>query len=144
MAKPADTSMEKATDEASAFPTANSPADPVRLKTGSFRDADLTHRGSGTVNIYRGPDGSHLLRLENLNVTNGPDLRVILTPHPNPMIRGDVKVPGYVDLGKLKGNMGNQNYVIPSDVDPAAYGSVVIYCKPFQVIFSVASLQKVG
>lgn len=55
-----------------------------------------------------------------------------------------MKAPGYVDLGKLKGNKGNQNYTIPDDVDVAAQGSIVIYCKPFHVIFSVASLQDVG
>ena len=50
-------------------------------------------------------------------------------------------MPGYVDLGKLKGNKGNQNYEIPDDVDIASMRSVTIYCKPFQVIFSVAPLQ---
>ena len=54
----------------------------AKLKTGSFRDADRAHKGSGQATIYRGPDGSHVLRLEDLNVTNGPDLHVILTPHP--------------------------------------------------------------
>ena len=116
----------------------------VKLKTGSFRDADSFHKGSGQAAIYRGPDGSHILRLENLNVTNGPDLHVILTPHQNPKSRDDVKSTGYVNLGKLKGNKGDQNYPIPDDVDVEAQGSVVIYCKPFHVIFSVASLQIAG
>ena len=49
-------------------------AGPVLLETGSFQDADSFHKGSGQATIYRGSDGSHLLRLENLNVTNGPDL----------------------------------------------------------------------
>ena len=51
---------------------------------------------------------------------------------------------GFVDLGKLKGNRGNQNYEIPDGVDVAAQGSVVIYCMPFHVIFSVASLRDAG
>ena len=113
----------------------------VKVKSGSFRDADNFHKGSGRTVIYRGADGSHLLRLEGLSVTNGPDLHVILTPHESPDSRSDVHVPGYVDLGKLKGNKGNQNYEIPDDVDVAAQGSVVIYCKPFHVVFSVATLQ---
>ncbi|MCH9038432.1 MAG: DM13 domain-containing protein [Chloroflexi bacterium] len=117
---------------------------PVKLKEGSFRDADSAHKGSGQATIYRGPDGSLLLRLEGFNVTNGPELHVLLSPHPNPENRNDVKRPGYVDLGKLKGNRGNQNYQIPDDVDLAAQRSVVIYCKPFHVIFSVASLQDEG
>ena len=48
---------------------------------------------------------------------------------------------GYVNIGKLKGNKGNQNYPIPDEVDVSIQGSVVIYCVPFHVIFSVASLR---
>ena len=116
-------------------------ASAVELKSGAFRDADSFHRGSGKATVYRGPDGSHLLRLENLDVTNGPSLHVILSPHQDPMRVSEIKDGGFVDLGKLKGNQGNQNYEIPDDVDIQAYKSVVIYCKPFQVIFSVAPLQ---
>lgn len=117
---------------------------PIRVKSGDLRDADRSHKGSGQATIYQSPDGSNILRLENLNVTNGPALHVILTPHPDPMSRSDVNTPGYVDLGSLKGNMGNQNYEIPSDVDIASQGSIVIYCMPFHVIFSVAPLQDAG
>ena len=116
----------------------------VKLKFGGFRDQDSFHKGSGEATIFQSPDGSYLLRLENLDVTNGPDLRVILTPHPDPNRQGDVKTPGWVELGKLKGNRGNQNYPIPADVDVGIQYSVVIYCKPFHVIFSVAPLEDVG
>jgi hypothetical protein len=114
------------------------------VKSGSFRDADSFHRGSGVATIYRGADGSLLLRLEDFRVTNGPDLHVILTPHPDPRGRDDVMTSGYVELGKLKGNIGDQNYPIPEGVDVAAHKSVVIYCKPFHVVFSVAMLQDGG
>ncbi len=118
--------------------------EPVKLKSGNFQDADRSHKGSGRATVYRGADGSHLLRLEDFKTTNGPDLHVILTPHRAPKSRGDIKLPGYVDLGKLKGNIGNQNYPIPDNVDVTIQGSVVIYCKPFHVIFSVAPLQDLG
>lgn len=131
--------MHEALDEAEA--TKMTRLSPVKLKAGSLSDADSFHRGSGQATIYRGPDGSHLLRLENLDVTNGPDLHVILTPHEAPSRGSQVKAPGYVDLGKLKGNKGDQNYPIPDDVDIDAQGSVVIYCVPFSVVFSVATLQ---
>ena len=111
------------------------------IKTGNFENADNFHKGSGTASIYRAPDGSHLLRLEKLNVTNGPDLHVILTPHMSPDRQNEVKTDGYVDLGKLKGNIGNQNYPVPDDADLEAVSAVVIYCKPFRVIFSVARLE---
>ncbi len=114
---------------------------PTAVKTGTFRDADNFHRGSGTAAIYQSPEGAHLLRLEDFSVTNGPDLRVLLAGHPDPQNRDDVQGPGYIELGSLKGNIGNQNYEIPEGTDIGAQGSVVIYCKPFQVVFSVASLK---
>lgn len=114
------------------------------LKEGSFRDADRFHKGAGRATIYRGPDDSHLLRLEDFNVTNGPDLHVILTPDPDPQNREGVHAAGYVDLGSLKGNVGNHNYHLSDDVNVATLGSVVIYCAPFHVIFSVAPLLEPG
>jgi len=105
------------------------------LAQGEFRDADSSHKGSGTVLVYDG-----LLRFEDFTVTNGPDLRVLLVKHPNPQSVNDIEA-GYVELAKLKGNIGNQNYDIPSDINWMDYSSVVIYCKPFRVIFSIASLR---
>ena len=55
--------------------------------------------------------------------------------------RDHVTSEGYVELGKLKGNIGNQNYPIPEGVDPTKFNAVVIYCKPFHVLFSVAKLR---
>ncbi len=114
------------------------------LSKGTFQGADRFHQGSGEATIYRAPDGSHLLRLENFQVTNGPELHVILSPSPSPESRDDVHQPGYLDLGSLKGNVGNQNYEIPADVDVSALSSVVIYCSPFHVVFSIAPLKKAG
>lgn len=110
------------------------------VKAGSFMDADSFHQGSGRATVYRLGDGSHVLRLEEFRVTNGPDLRVIVSPHPSPQSRSDVTSAGYVELGKLKGNIGDQNYPFPEGLAPDAFESVVIYCKPFHVIFSVAEL----
>ena len=111
------------------------------IAKGSFKDADAFHRGSGTATIYRTPDGSEIVRLEDLNVTNGPALHVVLSTHPNPERSEQVKQEGYVDLGDLKGNRGNQNYPIPAGVDTSVHKSVVIYCYPFAVVFSVATLE---
>lgn len=108
------------------------------VKQGSFVDADDFHKGSGTATIYQQGD-EQVLRFENFDVTNGPDLHVILSPHPTPASRSDVGET-YIDLGSLKGNQGNQNYEIPAGTDLSQYRSVVIYCVPFHVVFATASL----
>ena len=133
--------MEQAIEQSEmmAQPAAASQVQAVAM--GSFKDADAFHRGSGTATIYRTPDGSEVLRLENLDVTNGPALHVVLSTHPDPERSEQVKQEGYVDLGDLKGNRGNQNYPIPAGVDTSIHKSVVIYCYPFAVVFSVATLE---
>ena len=133
-----------AAPESAATTTPDSAGTAVVLSKGTFQGADRFHQGSGEATIYRGPDGSHLLRLEKFKVTNGPDLRVILSPSPAPESRDDVHQSGYVELGSLKGNVGNQNYEIPADVDVNTLSSVIIYCSPFQVVFSVAPLKAAG
>lgn len=117
--------------------TGMSSAEAVSLISGDFRDADRFHRGSGRATVYRLEDNSHVLRLEDLNVTNGPDLHVLLMVDPE----GGDKSQGYLDLGKLKGNIGNQNYPIPDDADVSDYHAVMIYCQPFHVVFSTAPLR---
>jgi hypothetical protein len=105
---------------------------------GDFAGADSFHQGAGGASIYHQGD-RRVLRFENFSVTNGPDLHVILTRHPAPGSRDDVGEE-YIDLGALKGNMGNQNYEIPADVDLSEYPGVVIYCVPFHVVFATATL----
>lgn len=131
-----------APDADTSAPAAEAPSerDPVVVKRGMFRDADGFHRGEGSATLYRLADGSHTLRFEDFRVTNGPDLRVLLVAHPDPQGRGDVRDSANVELDRLKGNVGNQNYPLPPDVSPGDYESVVIYCRPFQVVFSVAPL----
>jgi hypothetical protein len=105
---------------------------------GDFAGADSFHQGSGSATIYQQGD-QRVLRFEQFSVTNGPDLHVILTKHSSPASRGEVG-EDYIDLGSLKGNMGNQNYEIPDDVVLSDYQSVVIYCVPFHVVFATATL----
>ena len=118
--------------------------EPVAIASGQFRDADSFHKGSGAVTLYRLPTGEGLVRFEGLSVTNGPDLRVLVTAHPDPMTRADVHDSDYTEIGKLKGNKGDQNYDVPADLDLSSIRSIVIYCAPFQVVFSVAPLQHQG
>ncbi len=112
---------------------------PAIVARGTFTEIDLIHKGSGTATIYQLADNSRILRFENFSVTNGPDLRVILTVRSTPRKPEEVGTD-YIELGQLKGNIGNQNYAVPAEVDLNVYKGVVIYCLPFQVIFSTASL----
>lgn len=109
------------------------PGGPTVLSTGEFAGADDFHQGSGTATIYTLEDGSNVLRLEDFEVTNGPDLHVMLAPASGSM-------DDYIDLGSLKGNLGDQNYEIPDEVDASSIATVIIYCQPFHVLFSSAPL----
>jgi hypothetical protein len=108
-------------------------SEPDLLWSGLFSGADSFHDASGSATIYELPDQSHFLRLSNFSVTNGPDLRVLLA------VDGDPELA--VELGKLKGNIGDQNYEIGEGIDVSAYNSVLIYCKPFRVTFGMANLE---
>ena len=114
--------------------------EPVVLSKGIFNGFDAIHRGEGIATIYQLVDGTRVLRLEDFSTSNGPDLHVLLTSNA-PTSIGDPVATGYVDLGQLKGNIGNQNYNIPSDVNLDDYSAVVIYCMPFHVNFTVATLE---
>lgn len=107
---------------------------------GNFQDADSFHKGSGNAIIYEIAPGQRILRLEDFMVTNGPDLRVLLVNASEVAGHSDLSDAGYVELGKLKGNIGSQNYDIPASFDLAKAQSVVIYCHPFRVVFSIAPL----
>lgn len=105
------------------------------------------HETSGTVRVLRLGDGSRVLRLEDLDTSNGPDLKVWVTDAP--VIEGRdgwfVFDDGeYVDLGDLRGNRGSQNYPLPAEVDLAELSSVSIWCARFRVSFGAAELTPVG
>ena len=119
-------------------------AEPRTLASGVLISHE--HATSGTVKLVRLADGSHVVRLENLDTSNGPDLRVWLTDAPVREGRAGWHVfddGAYVSLGKLKGNKGSQNYPVPADVDPADFTSVSIWCDRFDVSFGAAELARV-
>ncbi|MDQ2692037.1 MAG: DM13 domain-containing protein [Chloroflexota bacterium] len=108
------------------------------LLQGSFYN--LAHLGSGEALVYQLADTSRILRLQNFSVENGPDLYVYLVPlDPVPSASGS-EIAGSYSLGRLKGNIGDQNYEIPADLDLSQYKSVVIWCQAFAVPFSAAPL----
>ncbi|MFG3408251.1 DM13 domain-containing protein [Streptomyces sp. NPDC048142] len=127
-------------------PTASEPpeaAGPVTVATGELISHE--HHTSGTVRLLRLADGSHIARLEGLDTSNGPDLRVWLTDAPVKEGRDGWHVfddGAYESLGKLKGNKGDQNYRLPPHVDPADFTSLTIWCDRFDVSFGAAELTR--
>ena len=117
------------------------PSGPTLLAQGVFVDGDSYHTASGDVKVYRLEDGALVLRLEDIEVRNGPDLNVIVTPSPTVAGRGDVRVEGHLDLGDLKGNIGSQNYDLPAGYALPDEFSVVVFCVPFQVVFGSAEMR---
>ncbi|SPE63196.1 Electron transfer DM13 [Streptomyces netropsis] len=103
------------------------------------------HATSGKVRILRLADGSRVLRLENLDTSNGPDLRVLVADAPVKKGTAGWRVfddGAHVSLGKLKGNKGDQNYVLPAGLDLDRYTSVSIWCDRFDVSFGAAALSR--
>ncbi len=100
---------------------------------GEFVGADIVHQGAGTATIFQQGE-ERILRFEAFSVTNGPDLHVVLSTEANGVS------DDYVDLGTLKGNSGNQNYVIPAEINLDEYESVIIYCVAFSFVFATATL----
>ena len=93
---------------------------------------DGFHKVEGLAKVLTLADGKTFLRLENLKSTNGPDLYVYLSTGKG--------VSDIVNLGKLKGNIGNQNYEIPTGTDFTKYNTVLIWCKAFSTLFGSAKL----
>src|SRR5262249_17358275 len=110
---------------------------PQQLLSGQFKG--YAHETAGTASIY-GMDGKRILRLTNFRTSNGPDVHVYLIAAPDAKDDATVKNAAFVDLGSMKGNIGDQNYEVPTTIDLEKYRAVVIWCKRFNVNFGTAPL----
>ena len=118
------------------------PAGPVVVSTGSFITHE--HETAGTARLVRNPDGSHQVELVGLDTSDGPDLRVWLTDQQVREGSAGWRVfddGKWAELGRLKGNRGDQVYPVPDDLDPGDYRSISIWCKRFSVSFGAAALR---
>jgi hypothetical protein len=97
--------------------------------------SSLAHDTRGNAIVQELADGSRVLRLEDFETSNGPDVRVYLSAGKDGSYGKD-----FIDLGGLKGNVGNQNYTIPSGTDLDRYDTAVIWCRRFTVAFGAAEL----
>ena len=121
------------------FPAAGQIAsEPMSLAKGNFKS--LAHETKGLATIYKLADGKQTLRLTEFKTSNGPDVHVYLTAAEVEKGSDAVKAAGFVDLGSMKGNKGDQNYEISANVDLSKYKNVTIWCARFGVNFGSASL----
>ena len=109
-------------------------AGPTEVATGAFESR--VHPGEGTATLIETADGSTVLTLTDFATDNGPDLLVYLVPADAPAD----SVDGFVDLGPLRGNIGDQQYDVPADVDAGEGWRVVVWCRAFAVNFTEATL----
>lgn len=107
---------------------------------GQFQNG--VHETTGVATIHQLSDGKRILRLTNFVTSNGPDVQVVLIPTKILKNNEDVKNHRYIELGKLKGNKGDQNYEIPDEIDVSTYGAVSVWCKRFNENFGAAYFAK--
>ena len=110
------------------------------LASGEFQQLDALHYGAGSATIYELADSTRILRFDNFSSAPGGDARVLLARDPQPLSAlqlGD----DYLDLGRLKGNVGDQNYFLPADHNLSVYNSAVVFCRQFNVSITVATLR---
>ena len=115
-------------------------AAPMAIATGSFHSN--AHDTRGKASVIALADGRRVLRLTDFATSNGPDVRIYLVAAPDVQDNATVKTAGFVELGPMKGNIGDQNYDIPATVDLANYRTVTVWCKRFSVNFGSAPLAK--
>jgi hypothetical protein len=113
-------------------------ATPSALFAGQFHS--VAHETHGAATVQDLGNGRRMLRLTEFATSNGPDVRVYLVAAPDASDNETVTKAGYVELGKLKGNEGDQNYDIPAGLDLEKYRAVTIWCHRFGVNFATAPL----
>jgi hypothetical protein len=118
------------------FPTASAATN--QLASGQFHSG--AHETKGMVAVFQLADGKKTLRLTNFETSNGPDVHVYLVAAQDAKDNEAVTKTDVVDLGTLKGNIGDQNYELPANADLAKYRAVTIWCKRFSVNFGTAPL----
>jgi hypothetical protein len=112
---------------------------PVKVAEGIFRG--VAHETKGTAAIYKLPDGKQVLRFSGFATSNGPDVQVYLVAAPDATDNETVTKAGFIRVADLKGNMGDQNYDLPANVDLNKYRAVTIWCRRFGVNFATAPLE---
>ena len=121
-----------------AMPAASGASSAQPLESGQFYS--ILHPTDGTATIYKLGDGTRVLRFTSFSTSNGPDVHVYMVAADDAKDAATVEKAGFIDLGVIKGNIGDQNYTLGSDLDLEKYRAVSIWCKRFSVNFGAAAL----
>jgi len=118
--------------------TGSSALESAVVASGQFHG--VAHETSGLATIHRLPDGRQVLRFTNFATSNGPDVNVYLVAAADARDNATVPSAGFISLGPIKGNVGDQNYDLPEGIDLNKYRAVTIWCRRFAVNFGTAPL----
>ena len=111
---------------------------PAPLAAGRFHG--VHHETTGLATVYRLPNGKRVLRFTEFATSNGPDVQIYLVAAADAQDNATVTRAGFVNLGPMKGNQGDQNYDVPDDLDLSKYKAVTVWCRRFGVNFATAPL----
>jgi len=106
------------------------PSESQLLSQGIFKER--AHEVKGQALLIN-DEGSKILRFEDFETINGPNLHIYLA--------SSLSDDDFIDLGKIKATSGNVNYEIPDGIDTEKYNKVLVWCVPFKVLFSYAELK---
>ena len=120
------------------FPSTRDGSVPQTLASGTFYS--VVHPTEGVATVYGLGNGNRVLRLTNLKTTNGPNVHVYMVAADDAKDNASVRRAGFIDLGHIKGNVGDQNYTLGQNVDLSKYRVVSLWCQRFSLNFGAAPL----
>ncbi len=123
---------------AEALPMSAEHTPPAAIAKGMFHS--VAHETQGDATVYQTPDGKKFVRFTNFHTSNGPDVVVYLVAVDNAQDSATVKDADVINLGSMKGNIGDQNYELPANIDLHKFRAVTIWCRRFNVNFATAPL----
>jgi hypothetical protein len=126
------------------FPAGEDPSSAQVLESGTFYSGTfyaVVHPTAGTATIYRLGNGDRILRFTNFSTSNGPNVHVYLVAADDAKDSATVTRAASIDLGTIKGNIGDQNYALGADLSLSKYRTVSIWCQRVAVNFGAASLR---
>lgn len=86
-------------------------------------------------------DGQTIIRFsDDFRAARGPDLKVFLSPKTVADVTGKTAVDGSINLGELTKTRGGQEYVVPEGVNLADFGSLLVHCEAYAVLWGGSDL----